>query len=313
MLQLSAAACFPTPKDGLRVAVAHEARQVCVYQVDAGCLSHVYDCAERVRCVALGDQHLLMGSFDHTATIVDIHRGLEERLRIKKGHQAQGVTTVALSPAGDMLAVGSGSGQCWVYKVATNDHPEELYSPKMDNRVHDMVFSDDGEFLAIGDYNGCVTVLVARNGHSAVTDESKHQYFQSLSENTGPTKFIWGLAFKLKSTEQGQGDHGGTQHSKEYILAVACWDGSAHVFTLCHRRSNHLKVHHLAKIREAGPGSEGDSRAYDVSLSDGGRHLVVAWRSGTVRIYNLQAKPEPEQVCDLFKLENREIAALASI
>jgi len=34
---------------------------------------------------------------------------------------------------------------------------------------------------------------------------------------------------------------------------------------------------------------------------------VVAWRSGVVRLYDLQAKPEPEQVCDLIKLENREI------
>ncbi|MGB5973688.1 MAG: WD40 repeat domain-containing protein, partial [Nodosilinea sp.] len=104
--------------------------------------------------------------------------------------QSQGVRSLAFSPQGDLLAVGTETGQIWLWPIGTTYQTDILVDHQA--AVGAMAFSPDGSQLASGDDSGKLCLWEVASGFSQGRIEGHYGPVHSLVYNTSGDCLISG-------------------------------------------------------------------------------------------------------------------------
>jgi WD40 repeat protein/uncharacterized caspase-like protein len=148
-------------------------------------------------------------------------------LIVQKGHIA-GVTTVAVSPDGKLLASGSEDNTVKIWDIATGSEVLTLYGHYAG--IYSVAFSPDGKTLASGSRDGTVRLWELASGQELRTlevevGENSPKVFPIVSAVAfspdgrtllSGTQYMW--------REQKEKDNGGTTISEYSIGVIDAWD-----------------------------------------------------------------------------------------
>ncbi|MGB3309306.1 MAG: WD40 repeat domain-containing protein [Nodosilinea sp.] len=110
------------------------------------------------------DHHRYLATGDHEGRLLlwDLSRG--KLVWMFDEDQAQGVRSLAFSPQGDLLAVGTETGKIWLWPVGTTYQTDVLNDHQV--AVGALAFSPDGSQLASGDDSGRLCLWEVASGIS---------------------------------------------------------------------------------------------------------------------------------------------------
>lgn len=128
-----------------------------------------------MRCVACSPDglHLALGSYDGTASVIDLETGrrtvhLEQDLSTGQPLHHDKISSVAWSPDGSLLALGSHDGTASLVIAATGERKEHftgLHDPDADGGfVSSVSFCPDGEHIALGSGDATVSIVSGITG-----------------------------------------------------------------------------------------------------------------------------------------------------
>ena len=181
------------------------------------------------------------------------------------GQATAGVSSVAFSPHGHLLASGDYGGLVQLWEVADPAHPRPLGLGMTSDGVpvYSLAFSPDGRTLATGDYGGEVRLW----------DLADPAYLRPLGQPlTGGGAKVSSVAFSPDGRTLASGDNGGT---------VRLWD-----------------VTDPADPRPLGQPLTGSTVAVDsVAFSPDGHTLASGSDDGTTRLWNLNVQYAINRVC----------------
>ncbi|WP_035984904.1 WD40 repeat domain-containing protein [Leptolyngbya sp. KIOST-1] len=129
------------------------------------------------------DQRRYLATGDHEGRLLlwDLRRG--KLLWMFDEDQSQGVRSLAFSPQGDLLAVGTEAGDIWLWPVGTTYQTDVLSHHRV--AVGALAFSPDGSQLASGDDSGQLCLWEVASGMSQGQLEAHHGPIHSLAYSAG--------------------------------------------------------------------------------------------------------------------------------
>ncbi|MBE9157110.1 pentapeptide repeat-containing protein [Nodosilinea sp. LEGE 06152] len=104
--------------------------------------------------------------------------------------QSQGVRSLAFSPLGDLLAVGTETGQIWLWPVGTTYQTDVLSHHQV--AVGALAFSPDGSQLASGDDSGQLCLWEVASGVSQGQIDGHHGPIHSLAYSAEGDRLVSG-------------------------------------------------------------------------------------------------------------------------
>ncbi|MGG6241151.1 AAA family ATPase [Nodosilinea sp. AN01ver1] len=139
---------------------------------------------------AAPDQRRYLATGDHEGRLLlwDLRRGKLEWMFDED--QSQGVRSLAFSPQGDLLAVGTETGQIWLWPVGTTYQTDVLSYHQV--AVGALAFSPDGSQLASGDDSGQLCLWEVASGISQGQLESHQGPIHSLAYSAEGDRLVSG-------------------------------------------------------------------------------------------------------------------------
>lgn len=134
------------------------------------------------------------------------------------------VRTLAVAERTKILVCGSYSGEVFVFDSTLS----KIYSLQTGKQIYSLAFSSDGEWLALGDYNGFVTIF----------DLKTQKVVAEISTNRDSTfkNVVWSIAFSLDDS----------------LLACGGIDGKVRVYSLSNFALEYVLPSHTFHIRGVG-------------------------------------------------------------
>jgi serine/threonine protein kinase len=133
-----------------------------------------------------------------------------------------GALSVAFSPDGNMLAVGDGDGDTYLWNVRTGK-PVTFVTRPGEIAVNEMAFSPDGTTLAVGDMNGSTYLWRVNASTGTVTFITVITGIRNTDMNTAG---VTGLAFSHDGSLLAVGETAATTH-RTYLWNARTWKPAA--------------------------------------------------------------------------------------
>ncbi|PSN12115.1 hypothetical protein C7293_21525 [filamentous cyanobacterium CCT1] len=136
------------------------------------------------------DHHRYLATGDHEGRLLlwDLRRG--KLVWMFDEDQSRGVRSLAFSPQGDLLAVGTETGQIWLWPVGTTYQTDVLNRHQV--AVGALAFSPDGSQLASGDDSGQLYLWEVASGVSQGSLEGHHGPIHSLAYGAEGDRLVSG-------------------------------------------------------------------------------------------------------------------------
>ena len=169
-----------------------------------------------------------------------------------------GALSVAFSPDGNMLAVGDGDGDTYLWNVRTGK-PVVFVTRPGEIAVNEVAFSPNGSILAVGDMNGSTYLWRVNASTGTVTFITVVTGIRNTDMNTAG---VTGLAFSHDGSRLAVGETVATTHLT-YLWNASTWKPAA-----------------------APLSDPGGSHVTAVAFAPDGSTLAVADGNGTVYLWN---------------------------
>ncbi len=132
--------------------------------------------------------YLATGDHEGRLLLWDRYRG--RLLRVLDDGVSPAIHTLAFSPQGDVLAVGTETGQIWLRPVQTSYQGDGLFEHRA--AVRALAFSPDGRQLASGDDTGCICLWDVASGLIQGKLQGHQGAIHSLAFDSTGTQLISG-------------------------------------------------------------------------------------------------------------------------
>ena len=169
-----------------------------------------------------------------------------------------GALSVAFNPDGNMLAVGDGDGDTYLWNVRTRK-PVTFVTRPGEIAANEVAFSPDGTILAVGDMNGSTYLWRVNASTGTVAFITVVTGIRNTDNNTAG---VTGLAFSHDGGTLAVGETAATTH-RTYLWNASTW-----------------------KLAAAPLSDPGGSNVTAVAFAPDGSTLAVADGNGTVYLWN---------------------------
>lgn len=221
-------ACFSP--DGQLVATGSEDRKIRVWDVASRSIRHVFEGHKNeIYSLAFSpDGRLLFsGSGDSSVRIWEMENNscktvlsIDDQLIGDNGQPVDaGVTSVALSPDGRILAAGSLDNHIRIWDASTGSRLDKLRGHK--DSVYSVVFAPDASWLVSGSLDKTLKIWDLGSIHNALNNKQQESSNGGGSANNSPVKEEESQALIPSTSEIKTNCITTLQGHKDYVLSVA--------------------------------------------------------------------------------------------
>lgn len=243
-------------------------------------------------------QLLASGGHDLTARLWDIQSGKELAVLFESGKESSGYTaespppnilSVAFSPKGDLVAIGTRDGVARIVDARTHETRAILRGHR--GGIRSICFDPTGQLLATASHDATIRIwnLNAKSvvqellGHTnavrAVVFSSDGSQVVSGSEDGTVRYWEMKTGRMLKTVSLNAGEIFSLSLSGGGFIAVGCADGSIHIWKMSEESKQWTFQGHRGPV-------------FSVSINAGNDLLISGGEDETIRIWNFKTRTE---------------------